>query len=278
MNSKKIITSLMSGIFLFFSTSQIFAADGANSGSPESIIKISIALVAFLIVVVLWLIFVFSETTETEAPSYPSPIKRFLHMITQTVPLTEESKILMDHEYDGIRELNNKLPPWFVALFYATIIFAVVYMVNYHVLGDGNVMENEYMEEVNQAKMEQQLLTKSSSSVDEESVTLLNDDASIAEGKNIFLKNCVACHGQNGEGLIGPNFTDDYWIHGGGIKNVFHTIKYGVPAKGMISWKAQLSPNQMQQVGSYILSLRGTNPANQKAPQGELWTPDKVSK
>ena len=79
------------------------------------------------------------------------------------------------------------------------------------------------------------------------------------------------CHGQKGEGLVGPNFADEYWIHGGGIKNVFKVIKYGVPDKGMIAWQAQLKPADMQKVGSYILTLQGTNPPNPKAPQGTIW-------
>lgn len=278
MNKNKIITWLMSGFFLLISSTQIFAGNGSDTGSLESVIKIMIALTAFLIAFVLWLVLVYAEKNDTEGIGFIQPIKKFIHMLTQSTPVTEESKILMEHEFDGIRELNNKLPPWFVALFYGTIIFAVIYMVNYHIIGDGNVMEDEYAAEVKQAKIEQQLLSKSGTMIDEETVTQLKDAASLANGKGIFKKNCVACHGQNGEGIIGPNFTDDYWIHGGGIKNVFHTIKYGVPAKGMLSWEAQLSPVQMQEVGSYVLSLRGTNPPNPKAPQGKLWKHEKTAK
>ncbi len=277
MKNNKILKWLLSGLFLLSFSSQIFAENGSDSGSLESVIKIMIALTAFLIAFVLWLVLVYAEKNDTKGSGFLEPVKHFIHMLTKSTPITEESKILIDHEYDGIRELDNKLPPWFIALFYGTIIFAVIYMVNYHIIGDGKVMEDEYAAEVKQAKIEQQLLSKSGAMIDEETVTQLKDATSLANGKAIFVKDCVACHGQNAEGIVGPNLTDDYWIHGGGIKNVFHTIKYGVPAKGMISWEAQLSPTKMQEVGSYILSLRGTKPANPKAVEGTLWKPDEAS-
>ena len=105
-------------------------------------------------------------------------------------------------------------------------------------------------------------------------MTIVSESSLVAEGELIFKNSCAACHGQLGEGGVGPNFTDDYWIHGGGIKDLFKTIKYGVPEKGMISWQSQLKPGDMQNVASYILSLRGTNPPNQKEAQGALWTGD----
>ncbi|HQU52955.1 MAG TPA: c-type cytochrome, partial [Saprospiraceae bacterium] len=110
--------------------------------------------------------------------------------------------------------------------------------------------------------------------VDETNVTARTDDAALAQGKDIWIANCVACHGANGEGGVGPNMTDKYWIHGGDIKNIFNTIKYGVPEKGMISWQTQLSPSAMADVASYILTLQGTNPPNAKAPQGDLYNPE----
>lgn len=100
---------------------------------------------------------------------------------------------------------------------------------------------------------------------------VLSDDASIAKGKGSFVTKCAACHGQNGEGLVGPNLTDEYWIHGGGIKDIFKTIKYGWPEKGMISWESQIQPLEMQQIASFIYSLKGSKPANAKAPQGTIY-------
>jgi cytochrome c oxidase cbb3-type subunit 3 len=196
-----------------------------------------------------------------------------LRWFTKSTPVSEEHKILLAHEYDGIRELDNKIPPWFNFLFYGSIIFSIIYMINYHVIGSGNIQEEEYLEEVRAASLQREILTRSGSLLDENSVTFTDDAGSLANGKEIFIKSCAACHGQKGEGLVGPNLTDDYWIHGGGIKNIFKVIKDGVPQKGMISWQSQLSPNGIRDVGSYIMTLRGTDPPNGKQPEGDLYTP-----
>ncbi|MDX1409282.1 MAG: cytochrome c, partial [Saprospiraceae bacterium] len=113
--------------------------------------------------------------------------------------------------------------------------------------------------------------------IDETNVELLTSASDIEQGKEIYTMQCVVCHGTQGEGGVGPNFADQYWIHGGDIKDLFRTIKYGVPEKGMISWSALLRPSEMQQVASYILTFQGTSPTNPKAPQGELWTPEAPS-
>ena len=115
-------------------------------------------------------------------------------------------------------------------------------------------------------------LSKQANLVDEKSVVALDDVAALEAGQTIYIEKCAACHGQLGEGGVGPNLTDPYWIHGGGVKEIFATIKYGVPEKGMISWKEQMNPSQMQKVSSFILTLQGTNPPNGKEPQGELWS------
>lgn len=191
--------------------------------------------------------------------------------MTKSVPLERESEVATDHNYDGIVELDNSLPPWWVYMFYATIIFSVIYVGYYH-FGNGPTQQMEYDSAIAQAKVEKAaLLKKTASNVDENSVTALTDAAEIAKGKSSFITKCAACHGQNGEGGVGPNLTDEYWIHGGGIKNIFKTIKYGVQEKGMIAWEAQMQPTEMQQVSSFILTLKGTNPANAKAPQGDLY-------
>jgi cytochrome c oxidase cbb3-type subunit 3 len=130
--------------------------------------------------------------------------------------------------------------------------------------------------EIQQAALEREIMIKSGTFLNEENVTLLTDAAGLSEGKVIFQKNCVSCHAIDGGGLVGPNITDDFWIHGGGIKNIFKIIKYGVPAKGMIAWQTQLDPNKMQQVASYIISLHGIKPANPKAPEGTKWEEQKV--
>lgn len=182
-----------------------------------------------------------------------------------------DALLMKDHNYDGIMELDNKAPAWFQFLFYVTILFAVIYMVNFHVLKKDNLMIDEYTQEMNAAQQEKDLLMKSGNYINETNVTQLTAPEDLKAGKDIFTTNCIACHGNGGEGTVGPNLTDDFWIHGGGIKNVFATISNGVPAKGMITWKAQMNPKQIQFVASYVLSLHGTNPPNGKAPEGTLY-------
>ena len=188
-------------------------------------------------------------------------------------PMEKEQEIVLDHNYDGIRELDNNLPPWWVYMFYASIIFAVVYLLRYHVF-DGTNQIQEYEIEVAEAKVAFEEYKKNNKDlIDATTVELLTDSKDLAAGKVIFGENCVACHKDDGGGGIGPNLTDEYWILGGGIKDVYHTVSEGGrPGKGMIPWKSDLKPLEMAQVASYVLSLGGTIPADPKAPEGDLWT------
>ncbi|MCC6412444.1 MAG: c-type cytochrome [Saprospiraceae bacterium] len=191
------------------------------------------------------------------------------------VPREREHEIMSHHAYDGIRELDNRLPPWWVNMFYLTIVFAIAYMVYYHWGGDGPSQIEEYEKDMEQAKKEMAVaLAGQANAVDESNVTALTDASALGEGELIFKNSCAACHAPDGGGTVGPNFTDEYWIHGGGIKNIFKTVKYGVPEKGMIAWASQLNPSDMQKVSSYILTLQGTKPAAPKEPQGEIWKED----
>lgn len=184
----------------------------------------------------------------------------------------EELEIILDHNYDGIRELDNKLPPWWVYGFYATIIFAVVYLVRFEVFNDYNQVE-EYEIAVTEANIEIEKWKKTAKNlVDVNTVTLLTETGDLKAGQTIFTTKCVACHKADGGGGIGPNLTDPNWILGGGIKNVFNTISEGGRSgKGMISWKSELKPLEIAQVSSYILSLQGTTPAEPKDAEGDLW-------
>ena len=185
-------------------------------------------------------------------------------------PLSEEKDILMEHQFDGISELDNPTPAWFMWLFYGTIAFALIYMVYFHVLDYGLMQEEEYEIEMVAAQAERKIfLASSANNIDESSVKESTDAATIDAGKAVYTANCVACHGDKGQGSVGPNLTDPYWIHGGTIKSIFKTIEYGVPEKGMISWEKMLTPKQISDVSNYILSLQGTNPSNGKAPQGD---------
>ncbi|RMF02969.1 MAG: cytochrome C oxidase subunit III [Bacteroidetes bacterium] len=191
---------------------------------------------------------------------------------TKVVPVEKEQDIMLDHNYDGIRELDNSLPPWWVAMFYITIAISVVYLGYYHVLDYGYSSTEAYEIEMEEAQAAiKAYLAKQADAVDETNVSLLVDEQDLALGETTFKTYCAACHGQYGEGGVGPNLTDNYFLHGGDIKDVFKTIKYGVPEKGMIAWQTQLRPADIQRVASYVLSLVGTNPPNPKAPQGELY-------
>lgn len=188
------------------------------------------------------------------------------------VSVEEERDIMLDHTYDGISELNNHMPPWLKYLFYATIIFAVVYVLHYLVLETGKLQIEEYQEELAQAeKLAGAKSLLASNSIDEHNVTLVTDEAALAEAQALYVQNCAACHGADGGGVVGPNLADEYWLHGGSLQDIFKVIKYGVQEKGMIPWQDKLSPEEIQNISSYILTLQGTTPSNPKAPQGEKY-------
>ena len=205
--------------------------------------------------------------------------KNLMHKLTKTQPIENEADLLMDHDYDGIKELDNNLPPWWVYLFYIGIIFGVIYFARYEVFG-GDDQETELKIEMAQAKVDvEEYLKTAPDLMDEKTVVLLTDPESLATGKEIFTTNCAACHRADGGGQIGPNLTDKHWILGGGIKNLFHTITNGGrDGKGMISWKGTLKPKEIQKVASYILSLQGSNPKDPKAPDGEIWVDESAPK
>jgi cytochrome c oxidase cbb3-type subunit III len=208
---------------------------------------------------------------ETEAAS--EAIKKINQVLTDAVPIEEEHTILMQHEYDGIRELDNNLPPWWVWGFYATIIFAVVYIFNYHVLGTSDLQTEEYNKEVAQAKKEvDAYLSKMAMNVDETNATLLTEAKDLSAGKALFETNCVTCHNPKGEGSIGPNLTDNFWIYGPDVKDLFKTIKLGTP-NGMPEHASKMNPVQLQQVSSFVLSLPFTN--GPKGPEGKEYPKEK---
>jgi len=197
--------------------------------------------------------------------------KRQYKAWTNVVPVEKEDTVMLDHDYDGIKELDNSLPPWWVAMFYITIFLGVIFLGYYHVLG-GPSQSDEYEAEVKVAEQAKAAFAATqANNIDEDNLEASTDEKELAIGKTVYTTNCVACHGANGEGGVGPNLTDEFWLHGGGITNVFKTVKNGVPEKGMIAWSAQLKPTDIYKVSSYILTLQGSKPANAKEPQGEKY-------
>lgn len=190
------------------------------------------------------------------------------------VSLSEEDKILIkEHDYDGIQELDNRMPPWLAFLFQATIAFSIIYMLIYHVFSIGDLPEAELEKDLQAAAIQKAaFLEREGAKIDENSVVLATEPADLEKGKALFTANCAACHAEDGGGTVGPNLTDSYWLHGGSLNDIFKVVKYGVPEKGMIAWEKQLKPQEIQFVSSYIASvLKGTTPANPKEAQGELW-------
>lgn len=198
--------------------------------------------------------------------------KGLMQALSKTKPISEEQDIILEHDYDGIHELDNDLPPWWLYMFYATMVFAVAYLGYYEVF-DGDNQIDEYNEQVAIAKAEVEAYKKTVKTIDLSSMEASSDAGALSKGKKLFKQNCAACHMVDGRGSIGPNLTDEYWILGGGIKNVYNTISNGGrDGKGMIAWKNSFSPEKIQQIANYVLSLQGTNPENAKAPEGEKWT------
>lgn len=211
-----------------------------------------------------------------EAQSVPFTESKFyqgiMSKLTRSKSIEQEADVMLDHDYDGIRELDNVLPPWWVKLFYATIIFALIYLVRFHVVDDYTQAE-EFNKEVAMAeefKAKNAAAAPDDMSVDK--VTLLTDAESIAKGKEIFTNTCASCHKADGGGLVGPNLTDDTWINGGGIKNVYKVISEGSPNNpSMVSWKKIIKPTDIQKIASFVLSLQGSKPAGAKAAEGKKW-------
>ncbi|MDD2986868.1 cbb3-type cytochrome c oxidase N-terminal domain-containing protein [Flavobacterium sp.] len=200
-------------------------------------------------------------------------LKNLSQKLTRTKEMEEEYDIMLEHDYDGIKELDNVLPPWWVYMFYMSIIFAFVYIIRFHVLNDYTQQE-EFETEMENARIEiEKYKLTAPDLLDKEKVTLLTDAASLAEGKKLYeTSTCAACHKPDGGGSIGPNLTDDHWILGGGIKNVFNTLmEGGREGKGMVAWKATIKPADLQKIASYVISLQGSNPPDAKPAEGDVW-------
>lgn len=198
----------------------------------------------------------------------PSLWTKLSQKLNASVPVEQEKDIDLGHNYDGIRELDNHLPPWWKWLFYATIIWSVIYVIAYHVTSTLPLSEDEYLAEV--AAAETQKRNQPKLAIDIDKLEYTADAEIISRGQKVFMINCTPCHRNDGGGTDnGPNLTDNFWLHGGHIKSIFKTVNDGFLPKGMPAWGKTMSQGDVRDVTFFILSLQGTNPPNPKAPQGD---------
>jgi len=246
-----------------------FAVDGGttsvdmvfSNSSFWTVFSIDLCIIAMILYFTLFV----SKVIKT--PSTDTPPSSLFSSFTNAVDVDKEGSILLDHEYDGIRELDNDLPPWWKYGFYITIVWAVGYFVYYQVMEIGNLQTAEYNQEMLDG--EKQIAAYKAANpnmVNAETVELLTDIDALATGKELYNTNCVACHAGNGGGGIGPNLTDNNWIYNGDIKGVFNTVSEGAE-NGMIAWKDILNPEKIQAVSSYVLSMKLAEGG--KEPQGD---------
>ena len=287
---KKYFIAIISVLFIF-SMPFVFTSISANYKEPFNMLENPLPwiVLSVFIVVLLMLLWLVTEallkikrledekngvvaSEKSASTTFKVWYKALLYKWTKAKAVDQEDEIILDHNYDGIKELDNSLPPWWVYMFYMTIVFAVVYLVRYEIL-DGDNQITEYNKAVAEAKAAlKDYKTTATDIIDASTVTLLTGEGDLKRGKAVYNLNCAACHIADGGGGIGPNLVDEYWILGGGIKNVYATISNGGrDGKGMIAWKNTLKPKDIAKVSSYILSLKGKTPANPKKAEGELW-------
>lgn len=175
-----------------------------------------------------------------------------------------QDQVMDGHEYDGIKEFDNDLPPWWKYMFYITIVFGVIYLAHYHILGTGDLQQAEYEKAA-------EYHAKTYPEVDPVWEIVIKDEAKLSAAKETFLGNCAACHGEHAQGLTGPNLTDQYWLYKGGVNDIFKSIKHG-RSRGMKAWKAEFGNDEIHALASYVLSLQGSNPEGALEPEGEIYT------
>lgn len=283
------VSKIATVITLFFLSQSLFAqtvaAVAAEPMASGIFIPMDIYIIFFVIFIEILIVlylqnslksFFAVKAKEVLTAGVVVPAKKKISLfvkLNQTVPIEDEDSLDMAHNYDGIRELDNKVPQWWMIGFYSMILFSIVYCYRFFISEGIPSQYTELAIENREADIKKALALKNeTNNVDENNVAML-DVSGIKAGGEIYAKNCVACHGDKGQGnTIGPNLTDDHWMHKGSVKDVFYSVKYGWPEKGMKSWKEDFSPVQMAQVSSYVLSLKGSNPAGAKEAQGELYT------
>ena len=242
------------------------------------VVIVLVAVVAFYLVSILNMLIEKAAREKAEkagVPYVPEPTwwQGVQQKLTRSTPVEKEGDILLDHNYDGIKELDNHLPPWWKWLFYATIVWSAVYLIVYHITDSLPLSAEQYEAEV--AKFEKLKTSQPVATVDESTLEFVDDAGMISHGQKVFSTNCASCHRADAGGDNGPNLTDEYWLYGGDAKHIYATIKNGKPENGMISWGGILKPEEIRDAAFYIISIRGSNPPSPKAPQGELFVPEK---
>jgi len=238
-----------------------------------------IVFVIFLEIVAVFFMLFMIRRMQQELPAFAEKQSSFAiwfksldkKLFTKAVPVEKEADILLDHSYDGIKELDNSLPPWWKYGFIVTIIFSVGYMLHFHVFGFGKDPVQEYQYEMEKAEAALLKYQEADPGKIDENNIQMADAAGIARGAEIYNTACWSCHGKQLEGGAGPNLVDDYWIHKGSMNDIYVSIKVGYPDKGMQSWEKNYSPKEISYLTSYIKSMKGSNPPNAKAPQGDLY-------
>ncbi len=254
--------------------------------TPEMMLYITVGLVFVVSLLVLLLsvyvlqvlkAFVEKQMTEEQrvaAAAEPSWFAQLWQKWNDFKPIEKEDEILLDHNYDGIKELDNHLPPWWKGLFYVTIAYAVIYLLVFHVFQTAPLQEEKYdMEMAAAAALKASQEADLVIDFDENTVTASTDAVELADGQKFFEVQCAVCHKADGGGLAGPNLTDQYWKNGGSFTDIYKVIKNGVTGTAMIPWESQLNPIRMRNVASYVQSLQGTNPPGALPPDGDLYDP-----
>jgi cytochrome c oxidase cbb3-type subunit 3 len=286
--------AVLTGLFFILSAGSLFAqSTNLPAGTKTVVSETIIQMLAFVVVLEMIIIVYFAngirsflkkEAIQTAVAAGAAPVVKkekiaWFDRLYNRNTNEDIARLDLGHDYDGIKELDNEVPVWWRWGFAISLVFGIVYMYSYHIAETKPLQQAELAMEMEQAAIQQAAyLEKSANNVDENTVKMLGAD-DIAAGKELYIKPgaCATCHAENGSAIvngapgIGPNLTDDYWLHKGDIKAIFYSIKYGWPEKGMKAWKEDYSPLQMAQIASYVKSLQGTNPQPAKEKQGELF-------
>jgi cytochrome c oxidase cbb3-type subunit 3 len=285
--SKKIKGKALILVLTFFATPM--AAQTTNSGVSQEVVfytMVGLVLIVALLVLIIaiYLLQILKAVLQKEmSPEALAKIEAAPSWWAKTWdkwndlrPMEEEENIMLDHNYDGIKELDNHLPPWWKALFYGSIVYAVVYLLIFHVFKTAPLQEEKYeMEMAAAAAIRVNQTATVIVDFDENDVTFNDDGAALIAGKDFFESQCAICHKADGGGLAGPNLTDEYWKHGGSMTDIYTVLKKGVQGTAMIPWESKLNPNKLREVASYVKSLQGTNPVGGLPPDGTLFVEPK---